>query len=219
VGKTYDVNLILAGPAGKTSVTGKVQVSKTKPKDIARDTFTGTPGTRLAAHAPDVGGPWVEAEEAWEIRDGVARDTDVGFGKGLAVLNAAQPDVTVQCRLTRLSAGNNPRAGLVLRYAGPGNFLILFFDGARLLLHKYEDHIATPLAVVGYTIADGRAVRLQATLCGDAVTAYIDGEQVLSASGVMEHQSATYFGLYYANESNGGVAWQFDNFAVSPFEF
>lgn len=218
MGKTYDVDLVLTGPDGSTLASGTVRAANKKPADLARDTFYGPDGTRLSAHPADVGGPWVEAEETWEIRGGRARDTDTGFGKGLAVLDAGESDVSVRCKLVRLSGANGPMAGLVLRYSGPGNYLLVNSNGTHVRLRRYEDHIDTGLAQAAHTVADNVPFRLRADLNGADVTVYVDDVAVLFVPGVMDWQAATRFGLFYGNENNGGVAWEFDNFAVAPLE-
>ena len=176
---------------------------------IIEDTF-GESGVRLGDHVPDLspdGSTWVEASGLWAVDDGEARETTGGNSDHRAVVGGASADLEVRAGVTWRAA----LAGLTFRWADEWNWYLFFYDGVNVVLGKVVEGIWTPVVIrpLDWGVP-GTTREVKVRVTGDAITAFIDGTDVISVVGEADLQGASHAGVF----SRGSAANSFDDFSL-----
>lgn len=153
------------------------------------DTFTGTNGTSLSAHVPDLGtgytvvaGSGVEAKLNGSNKLDIS--TDVGFYDYLVTgVTPPTADYTVEADFTALSS---PTSGLFLITRGfttTGNlngYIFGYWSGyGQYRLYRYDNSSPTQLTTAAGSITAGAHV-WKMTISGTTITCNVDGTDVIT---------------------------------------
>jgi Putative Ig domain/Glucodextranase, domain B len=183
---------------------------------VARDTFTGSAGTWLTTHAPDVspGSLWVQRQGATVLQSGRVAAVSTNVGYGLATLEAGAADGSVVVDV--ISTGNTPFGGIVFRALDTNRLLLLRYAGNASigllgLFRRVNGSFELIDQITTAAIASGSTHRLGVQLNGSQVQATWDGAVVLTRT-VTDYQTATQHGLLWHSDDPSA---QFDNFAVT----
>ena len=121
----------------------------TAPGLLVQDTFTGTPGTLLTAHAPDVN----VTGNAWTLNGGAPTPTLVAGGGVGVTSGPGHLQVTINSGVADIAMGIDYRVGagpgmgaLVFRLTDANNFLLLETYANALYLFKRQAGDWVPLA-------------------------------------------------------------------------
>jgi uncharacterized repeat protein (TIGR01451 family) len=181
------------------------------------DTFTGTNGTTLSAHAPDLnltGSTWGgSGTPAAVLQSGLARVTGSGAtsSRVYAIADAATADVRVAADWSVRSA--TAWGGLVLRWADASNFLFAGYSAANeLAIYRFQSGTPARLVGVPFTPTSGRTYLLEAVASGSALQVFVDGVLQLQTTSAF-NQSVTRQGLAWANGID--TASGYDTFRVT----
>lgn len=185
---------------------------------LVSDTFTGTSGTQMTAHSPDVnlrGNPWANAAinglgpgAFTDIQSNQARPFQNNRG---VVINVAQHDVVISFDWVT-AVGVNNRNAIVARYVDTSNMIRLRIrDSGDLTLFKQIAAVDTTVAqVTGLTITKGNTYRVKLYINGTSYRGYIDGVEILTGT-ITEHATATKHGFI---NSGGDPATRIDNLTI-----
>ena len=183
---------------------------------VARDTFTGSAGTSLTTHVPDLspGSLWVQRQGATALQSGRVAAVSTNVGYGLATLEAGTADGSVVVDV--ISTGATSFGGIVFRALDTNRLLLLRYAGNASigllgLFRRVNGSFELIDQVTTAAIASGSTHRLGVQLNGSQVQATWDGAVVLTRT-VTDYQTATQHGLLWHSDD----PWaQFDNFAVT----
>jgi RHS repeat-associated protein len=180
------------------------------------DTFTGTNGTLLSAHPPDINGTGTN----WTITGNTPAPqlsggrAVIGPGPGhlQATINAGTPDIRMAMDVR---IGGTPYlAGLALRLTDADNHLVLIAYLGELQL--YRKQAGTYTLLVGQpipTVAVGSNHRLEARANGSTIEGWWDGALVVTTTSTFQ-QTATRHGPDWASHYDPAVSY--DNFELRP---
>jgi len=183
---------------------------------VARDTFTGTNGTLLTAHVPDVSpsAMWVQQEGTTASLSSGWTAAGTSADYGIATLQTGAADGSVLVDVTSSSAA--PFTGVVFRVVDKNRLLLLRYAGnasAGLLglfrrvngsFELIEQVTITPMAA-------GTSHRLGAQLSGSRVQVMWDGVMVFERT-VTDYTTATQHGVIWHSDDKTA---RFDNFVVT----
>lgn len=186
------------------------------------DTFTSSGGSGpLTAHVPDMrpaGSSWSAVHGLSPLLDGGGAVSTATSGFVVATIDATTSNGVVATEFT--SSASDQRAGLVLRLAGPEDFLILRYRGhwgfGRLELIRRLNGLSTTITGVSVGPIDGTTQRIEARLAGSSVTALWNGVSVFERT-VPDNQTSTHHGLYWEAVTDATVTY--DNFKVTTESF
>ena len=183
---------------------------------VARDTFTGSAGTSLTTHVPDLspGSLWVQRQGATALQSGRVAAVSTNVGYGLATLEAGAADGSVVVDV--ISTGATSFGGIVFRALDTNRLLLLRYAGNASigllgLFRRVNGSFELIDQVTTAAIASGSTHRLGVQLNGSQVQATWDGAVVLTRT-VTDYQTATQHGLLWHSDDPSA---QFDNFAVT----
>jgi Putative Ig domain len=183
---------------------------------VARDTFTGSTGTSLTTHVPDVspGSLWVQRQGATALQSGRVAAVSTNVGYGLATLEAGAADGSVVVDV--ISTGATSFGGIVFRALDTNRLLLLRYAGNASigllgLFRRVNGSFALIDQITIAAIASGSTHRLGVQLNGSQVQATWDGAVVLTRT-VTDYQTATQHGLLWHSDDPSA---QFDNFTVT----
>ncbi|NQW16307.1 MAG: hypothetical protein HQ478_02360 [Chloroflexi bacterium] len=147
--------------------------------EIIFDSFTAANGQTLAGRSPDVapaGSTWSETSlyAIWEITENkVAETTLFDWADHRAVIDAGNPDVTVQVDMT----WNEFRAGITFRYLDESNWAMAWFEDDHVSIAQSSPTLG--FQEIGRFEYDwgtpGTTRTFQVVLSGDEVVVSIDG--------------------------------------------
>jgi hypothetical protein len=164
---------------------------------LVQDTFTGTPGTLLPAHAPDVN----LTGASWTVTGGSPTPTlgsgAVAIGPGGGHLQATIASGVADIAMSvNYHVGMGPgMGGLAFRLTDVSNHLVLVTYENRLQLYRRQAGMYTLLASQPLAaLAAGTTHRLEVRAIGTAVEGWFDGVLVLQVSEPFQ-QTATRHGL------------------------
>jgi RHS repeat-associated protein len=190
-----------------TPVTGDTRVF---------DDFTGTANASLAGRAPLVawdGSPWILQEGSWPTLTGTEVKPSSG-GDSYTLTSADSGTFNGTVFADFRSTGVNRHAGIALRIADPGNFLLLLYSGnwgnGRVNLWQRVNGTFSMIRGASVGPLDG-VHRLEARLLGTSITALLDGAPLFETTS-NNNQSSTRHGLLWAPTSDNTAL--FDNFSV-----
>jgi hypothetical protein len=193
------------------------------------DAFTGTNGTALTSHPPDVGGSWskfvmvtgnggssnggeIQSNKA-QISPGISGNNahnDVGV-----VMSAGNADVTLTVDFTTPSSLTISRPCVIFRASSSssGNHLVWRLRGADgdSRIAKTIGGTQTAIDTVAFSWATNTTYALKLILSGNSVKVYIDNVLKHDLT-ISDQNTAQYFGIGRGN-SDGNDS--FDNFLVT----
>ena len=202
------------------SCTSVVSVSYTPPPPnlLVSDTFTGTAGTALPSHTPDVN----LTAQAWTVtgapptpalvsgRAGVA----VGAGHVQATINSGVADIQMAIDYV---VGTGPgMGGLAFRETDTNNLLVLLTYLNTVQLYRRQGGMWTLLASQPIAaLAVGSTHRLEVHAVGSSVQGWWDGVQLLQVTESFQ-KTATRHGLDW--NSAYDPTSTYDNFTIKAWQ-
>ena len=183
---------------------------------LIQDTFTGTLGSLLTAHVPDVnvtGNPWV-------LNGGSPAPTLMTSGVGVTP-GPGHLQVTINSGVADIAMGVDYRVGsgpgmgaLVFRLSDPDNFLLLETYANTLYLYKRQVGAWVALAsqALPASLVSGSTHRLEVRTLGSTLEAWWDGTRLLQTSDTFQ-QTATRHGLDWNSAFDATSVY--DNFQLS----
>jgi fibronectin type III domain protein/HYDIN/CFA65/VesB family protein len=160
------------------------------PETIVQDLFSGTNGTTLPAHVPDVapvGAVWMVSggSPLPTLQNGAATIT-AGTGHTPLTIDAGVADVRVGVDY-RVGTGAG-MGGVVLRLTDASNFLVLETYFNQLQLYKRQAGTWTLLgsAPLPAALTPGTVHRIEARTAGSTIEGWWDGVQLLTAIEVFQ---------------------------------
>lgn len=180
---------------------------------VVSDTFTGTDGSLLSLHVPDVGqtkGGWAVtgSAPAPTLAQGVVQVV-AGAGQALATVDAgiADIDMSVDVRV-----GTAPLAGLAFRLMDANNHLLLVVNGDTLQFYRVQGGARELLASQALgTTGPGSTHRLGVRATGSTLQGWWDGVLTVKATDTFQLK-ATRHGLAWNPASDATTT--FDNFTL-----
>ena len=171
----------------------------TPPGLLVQDTFAGTVGTLLTAHAPDVN----LTGNAWTLNGGAPTPTLVAGGGVGVTAGPGHLQVTINSGVANIAMGADYRVGagpgmggLVFRLTDPDNFLSL--ETYANALHLYKRQSATWIELASQPLPAGFVMgsthRLEVRASGSTIQGWWDGVQLLQATETFQ-QTATRHGF------------------------
>jgi lysophospholipase L1-like esterase len=185
----------------RLAVYDKIAVCQVIPAIVSTiyDTFTGTNGTALTAHTPDVNTPghtWASPVGALNIQGNKARNTTT-LSTAISVIDSGRSDATAQVVVNE-TVGGNADAGLVLRYSDTSNYWKLYLDCAAGTVTLEEHSTANGVVTRGQanvTQSAGINYLVTAVLSGSTILAFVNGQHLIEYTNATQNQSATKHGI------------------------
>lgn len=196
---------------------------------VISDTFTGTNGTALTSHSPDVGGTWSKfvmvtgnggSSNGGEIQSNKAQVSPGQSGNNAyndvgVVMTATSADVTLTVDFTNSASNAITRPCIIFRASSSssGDHLVWRLRGTDgdSRIAKSISGTQTAIDTVSFTWATSTTYALKLVLSGQSVKAYIDNVLKHDLT-VSDQSSAQYFGIGRGN-SDGGDTW--DNLLIA----
>lgn len=182
---------------------------------VFSDTFTGTNGTLLTAHTPDVdtvGTGWEFLSRSYELENNRANG-NLTFARAVADTAEADVEITVDVRLNgATSSHNNAILARVVNDASRWS-LGLSGDGVIEIAERTGGTftVRAQTSLAGGAITPGQSYPLKATLSGDDLTLeFVDTGETVSFNS-SSHNTATKHGLSSYITTGDST---FDNFEV-----
>ena len=211
------IRLFVAATAVMVTVAAGVTSTASASTLIALDEFNDKKGTKLENHPLDSapsGSAWEIELGDWVINKGTVQEKSKArvyvSSDYRAVVDVGEPDVSVSAVVKR--GRGDQYSGVVGRYAGPVDWVMLFHDGVGDLVlgSKEGTYDFVELGRVPYKWKNGKVHILTLTFSGDDVTALIDGDSVIETSQ-SAHPDETYVGIF----SRGRGKTSFQQFSVT----
>jgi len=187
-------------PTGIASVSAVGTPTLAVPTTYFQDTFSGTAGTGIAAHAPEVGGSWT-ASVAWLVLDGsghLYQSVEAGAVTANAEASAADGQIAYTF--------STPASGLYLphflfRFVDASNYWRVLYNAslATLYLQEVTGGSLTTRDSGSLSLTAGASYVCNVTLSGNDMQATLGGLTLGYASSA--HATATKLGLL--NYDNG----------------
>lgn len=180
---------------------------------VVEDTFSTTGPIDLdsSIHSPDLQATaegWIEHSGNWSIDSGVVRETFESNADHRAAIQAVPGDQLVSVDLTY----NGGRAGITYHYTDENNWYMFWYDGVNLIFGKNVTGTYSTVAIRQIEWGPLGTTRTLSVLdVGGEFTGFIDGTDVISASGQTELSGGSRAGLFARSQPSGTV---FDNFTV-----
>lgn len=196
------------GGIGRVLATGRAAVVT-----LIHDDFNAANGTAISGRTPSPvnlpGNTWaILGTGTWTIQSNRASKAG-GGGNNLAVINAADADVTLTCLVT--VANSAERQGLGLRASDVNNFWGLTWRNANLIeIVERNGGTLTVRASAALTLTAGSSYEFKLIASGASLTGFVDGVQYVTYGSATLNQTNTNHGIYVG--STGAVAW--DDFKV-----
>lgn len=169
------------------------------------DHFTGTDGTLLTAHTPDVGsGGYTAAQGTIEILGNQATGNTLST-HNIATFSTGQADVTFTATLNITSTVSSPTFGFVARYTGLSAFVTAYFDVSSGVVDIFDNGTTfTTVASAAFAFTTG-SYAVKAVFLGSSVSVYVNGTLIVSAT-VTQNQTTTTHGIdLFGNTHNSTV--------------
>ncbi len=169
------------------------------------DSFTGSPGTRLASHGPDYDASfaWAEHLGGFAIAAsgaGVQTTGAQGGGRCVATLDLGDAHVSFGCDFTR-GSDSTDHGGLCFRYADPSNYLYLRVTGAAIEVRKVEAGADSLVASAAFAWSAEQKRAVQVMLHGDSIRVFVDGSEAVDATSAF-NSAATRHGLFCDDQAD-----------------
>jgi lysophospholipase L1-like esterase len=183
------------------AVYDKIAVCQVIPLIVSTvyDTFTGTNGTALTSHSPDVNTPghaWVSPSGALNLQGNKARNTTTGT-TAISVIDCGISDATVQVVVNE-TIGGNADAGLVLRYSDLSNYWKCYLDCGSGTVTLDEHSTANGTVTRGsasFAQSAGTNYLVTAVLSGSTIRVFVNGQHQFSYTSATQNQAATKHGI------------------------
>lgn len=169
-----------AMPAGCVNVMGGSVPSVVT---FLSDSMTGTDGTLLTAHSPEVGGAWTQNSGSWVLNGGFALGEQSGVW-GLAK-NAATPltaDYTVTAHVKKQGSSNLNDAGPAIRLADVSNGYFASIGPLNTNLWKWVAGVGTAIGGSGDGITTNQTRKLAIQAVGTTLHVYVDDVLVITVT-------------------------------------
>lgn len=135
------------------------------------DSLTGSDGTDLTAHTPEVGGPWVNWGGSLQLSGNVA----LVVTDGTRVADTGRADVTITARIKCGAANGNFAPTVILRGTDSTHYLMVYFSGdGNLQLYWRRDATFELLATTTWS-ADASWHDVVVATDGTDIAVTIDG--------------------------------------------
>lgn len=178
---------------------------------ILFDTFTGSNGTAIASHVPNVQrtpGSYrtittYGSNPVVQIQSNIARANSGGINTGVTVIETLLKDVTIICDVNK--GGTNALyggTGLAFRFSGSAGYTLDYFNG-MLRLSKNNGLSGTQLTTASFSFSTTQTYSMKVVLKGNSIKCYMDGTLYIDTS------DSTYGGTEHGFGSLAG------NFAYS----
>jgi hypothetical protein len=195
---------------------------------FASDTFTGTAGTALTAHTPDVGGSWTNPggissvlSNANRVRGGTGSTESDHINQG----TPAGADYDVQVDLIPLTvtasyAGVAGRSDATMgTNASTGRVYLAFHDGTAATpcwtLQKGVNNTYTNIATSNATLVANTTYTILLQMRGSAQTVFVNGVSTVTG-GDSAVTAAGKAGILIRDAANSNTAdYQLDNFSAT----
>lgn len=181
---------------------------------LIHDDFNAANGTAISGRTPSPvnlpGNTWaILGTATWTIQSNRASKT-AGGANNLAVINAADADVTITCDVTIANAGGE-RHGVGLRASDVNNFWALTWRNTNLVeIIERNGGTVTVRASAALTLTPGNTYEFKLVAIGTSLTGYVDGVQYVSYGSATLNQTNTNHGIYAG--ATAQPTW--DNFKV-----
>lgn len=181
---------------------------------LIHDEFTAANGTAISGRTPSPvnlpGNTWaILGTGTWTIQSNRASKT-AGGGHNLAVVNAADADVTITCDVAVANAAGE-RHGVSLRASDVNNFWALTWRNTNVVeIIERNGGTVTVRASAALTLTPGSTYEFKLVANGATLTGYIDGVQYVTYGSATLNQTNTNHGIYAGTTAQ--PTW--DNFKV-----
>lgn len=182
-----------------------------------RDTFTGTNGTGIASHTPDIGTGWTSVLGTFQIQSNALSAT--ANGQNLAKSNAiCSADYRVEATYTSgVAVPASQGAYLGGRDADDGfqNYVNCGIEGTpgRAVIYEVVSGTATVRASTSFTVADSTAYALKVEYVGSQVDFWVNGTTHLSYGSLTNTtQKKSWAQVYQTTPSVNG---KMDNYEIT----
>ena len=187
---------------------------------LVQDTFAGTVGTLLTAHAPDVN----LTGNAWTLNGGAPTPTLVAGGGVGVTAGPGHLQVTINSGVANIAMGADYRVGagpgmggLVFRLTDPDNFLLLETYANALHLYKRQSAMWIELASqplpAGFVM--GSTHRLEVRASGSTIEGWWDGVRLLQVTDLFQ-QTATRHGFDWNSAFDATSVYANFQLSISP---
>lgn len=182
---------------------------------LVTDTYTGSAGTHLNVHTPEVGGAWVEQSGSWTLQaGGDVRNATAAGAYYIATQDIGKANAQIRAQVGTVAASGSQFAGVIVRYVDGSNFWIVDYNTASTSFSIRKVVSGTPTDVTSKTwpVKYQKFVTIEVTCNGNAISAIIDGGFTLTVTDSFNN-TATKFGI---GEFRDGTFAQngFDNFQI-----
>lgn len=179
---------------------------------LVQDTFTGTNGTLLAAHSPDVdtvGGGWLNTKgNQFDIISNQAKLTVSAVS--VQAIDCGVADYTMTCDCTMSAQAVATNQGLAFRVVDANSYFVFGYRELGTLLRLLEFTGGSLTARAASTETVSGTVEMRVDVNGANATAYIDDVQKLTY-GSVGNLTETKVGLHAEQTTN----FRWDTFEVN----
>lgn len=181
----------------------------------AYSTFDGPNGTNITSYTPNVGSAWTTTSANFVLSGNKLTNT-VDTTLSVAIQNIGASDVTQTMTVNSFFSGTRASvAYFVFRHSDASNLYKMEFFNNSVTLYKTQGGSTTVIATASVTTTTGVDYVLQLRSSGTTITAYVNGVQLLQATGQTFNQTATNFGLAILNQLSPASFCTFDNYEVT----
>jgi hypothetical protein len=213
-GVTTGSTTLTATAPNNVSMTVAVTVTAVTNSVLVSDTFTGTNGTLLTNHAPNVN----QTGHAWTVVGSTPTPTLAG-GRAAVAAGSGHLEATIDSSVsdfqmaTDYVIGAGPgMGGLAFRLTDAANFLLLLTYANNLQVYRCQGGVFTLIASQPLpTLVAGSTHRLEVHAVGSSVQGWWDGVQLLQVTDSFQ-QTATRHGLDW--NSAYDTTTTYDNFTI-----
>lgn len=186
------------------------------PTTLLSDTFTGTNGTALTSHTPDIPGTGTYTSVVGTSPTIQGNKAEVTNQSGTVVVyDVSQSAVTAQADVSMNTANANTAGGVVVRETDVNNFWLCHLRGdGNLILFENSGGTFTQRASAAVTVNVNTTYTIKLVASGTNMTGYYQGTSEFTYGSASSNQTATKVGIRcFCNAS--GVTVDIDNFLVT----
>ncbi len=185
-----------------------------------QDIFTGTNGTAIDAHTPDIGsGSWLQTNSLSFYIQSNKLQSNRNTDGDLAIIDSGLSDINISTTVSPFNSSfNSGYPGIVFRYVDANNFWYAFADSfnTRIQVYSVEGGVHNErIRYVNSAIISSASIKLEVRCCGNNVTLFYNDVEIVTYVSLF-NRNATKVGMRYGKSGTAQtVTW--DNLVVTPF--